>query len=87
MNLVNFQDILQSFDDLNLFLRVKIVQQLAYLLPKNDEQLNNEYHVQVSCYKINQTIHQLNRIIKVTININIFPVALLITSCGVRFSY
>ena len=49
MNLVNFQDILQSFVDLNLFVKVKNVQQLEHLLQENDEQLNNEYHVQVFC--------------------------------------
>ncbi len=49
MNLVNFQDILQSFDDLNLYVKVKILQQIVHLIQENDEQLNNEYHVQVSC--------------------------------------
>jgi hypothetical protein len=47
MNLVNFQDILQSFVDLNLYVKVKNEQQLEHLIQENDEQLNNEYHVQV----------------------------------------
>ncbi len=47
MYLVNFQDILQSFVDLNLSVKVKNVQQLEHLLQENDELLNIEYHVQV----------------------------------------
>ncbi len=47
MYLVNFQDILQSFVDLNLYVKVKNVQQLEDFFQENDEQLNNEYHVQV----------------------------------------
>jgi len=45
--LVNYQDILQSFVDLNLYVKVKNVQQLEEFLQENDELLNNEYHVQV----------------------------------------
>ena len=47
MDLVNYQDILRSFVDLNLSVKVKIEQQLEHYFPENDEQLNNEYHVQV----------------------------------------
>jgi hypothetical protein len=47
MDLVNYQDILQSFVDLNLYVKEKNVRQLEHFLLENDEQLNNEYHVQV----------------------------------------
>lgn len=47
MDLEDCRDIRRSFDDLNLYVRVKIEQQLEDLFQENDDQLNNEFHVQV----------------------------------------
>lgn len=63
MNLVNCRDIRRSSVDSNLSAREEIAQRIGHCFQEIDEQLNNEYHVAVSCYKriLWQTINQFNR--------------------------
>ena len=65
MNLVNCQDILQSFDDLNLYGKEENVQHFEEWLRENDDQLNNEFHGQVSYEYVEQLVLYLKAIYQI----------------------